>query len=108
MPLLPRPTWQRWGGRYRQWRLSSGIVVVGGMMLTSVIARGHWFGLLGVMMFVAGGGIVIRDIGRGVPKRRRDQGLPFLEAARPTLIGLRWFLFALALLIGGAAITLAA
>jgi hypothetical protein len=108
MPLLTSPTWQRWDRCYRQWRFFGGTVVVGGMMLTSVIVRGHWFGLLGVMIFVAGSIIVIRDIGRGIPQRRRDQALPFLEAARPTLIGLRWFLFAIALLIGGAAITLAA
>jgi hypothetical protein len=108
MRLLASPTWQRWGRHHRQWRFFGGTVVVGGMMLTSVIVRGHWFGLLGVMMFVAGSVIVIRDVGRGVPQPRRDQAPPFLEAAWPTLIGLRWFLFAIALLIGGAAITLAA
>ncbi|MGB9281090.1 MAG: hypothetical protein WCB57_13560 [Pseudonocardiaceae bacterium] len=107
-PLLLPAKWQRWGRRYQQWRFFSGLVVVGAAMLTSVIFRGHWFGLLGVMMFVAGGAMVIRDIGRGVPKGRQDQGLSFREAARPTLIALRWFLVAIALLIGGAAITLVA
>jgi hypothetical protein len=55
-------TWRQWNLRWRQRRVLSSTLVIGTMLLATVVVRGHWLGLLAVMIFAWGSVIVIRDI----------------------------------------------
>jgi hypothetical protein len=61
-PPSPVQTWRQWNLRWRQRRVLSSTLVIGTMLLATVVVRGHWLGLLAVMIFAWGSVIVIRDI----------------------------------------------
>ncbi|MGH3775223.1 MAG: hypothetical protein ACRDRR_05710 [Pseudonocardiaceae bacterium] len=88
--------------RFRLWRTVSGLSIIGGLLLASVVVGERWLGLLGIVIYALGSVLVVRDMTRHVSEAQRpdrqDRAGNHRQAIRPPRVVLarhrtdrRWF-----------------
>lgn len=95
--------------RFRLWRTVSGLSMIGGLLLASVVIGQRWLGLLGIVIYALGSVLVVRDMTRHVAQAHRpDLPDPAGNRRHAILARLGWFLLGVALIAGGSIIAVAA
>ncbi len=98
--------------RFRLWRTVSGLSMIGGLLLASVVIGQRWLGLLGIVIYALGSVLVVRDMIRHVAQAHRpdlpDLPDPAGNRRHAILARLGWFLLGVALIAGGSIIAVAA
>ncbi len=87
--------------RFRLWRTVSGLSIIGGLLLVSVVVGERWLGLLGIVIYALGSVLVVRDMTRHASEAQRPD-------RQAILARLGWFLLGVALIAGGSIIAVAA
>ena len=95
--------------RFRLRRTVVGLSMIGGLLLASVVVGQRWPGLVGIMIYVLGSVLVVRDLARHVSEARRpDRPEPADTRRQAILARLGWFLLGVALVVGGSILSVAA